>query len=610
MRMKKHILFVVALLQVFILQIKATDETAPDSIFLGNCQGRGVSFAGNNVTGGALFYPQSYMESYKGNYLECIYLYVNYPSMVKSLRVFLSKNLSEPYDFIFNAQASRTGWNKINLDTPCELDGNGLYLGFIMEGSPVAFAIRRLEGQEYLLADNVWEAYENNTYSIAMYGVIRGNNLPSYDAAWDCRSPLEYALTNTPHTIEGTVTNKGIIPIHELTFTYHHDGNATTETISGLNIDYLGSSHVQLQGPSFSESGNHTLTVELSSINGNPDMMTDDNQSGTFHIQCFDEMVQRNVLMEIFSTELCPNCPAAHRVIDPLADGNERIIRVEHHAGFYTDPYTADASIEYEWFYGTMKYAPAYMVDRTNRYDRFPDIYNYGKGGPVSSVGNVSEVLDDAFHTPAFASVNIEVANESERNYRQIHIHVSGKGLSALPENCNNRLYVHLTEDSILTKSQASSTEEYYHRHVIRQCLTGIWGDPIDLDAGYNESYTAKIPDGWNMSQMNAVAFVGHYNEVDFNDCEVYNSASTSLKQLVPTSIAAIRGKNKGITLKGKNLSVPDGYNHINIYFLNGIVAYSATTNHSEICLNHLPKGIYLYVATGEDGSSTGKIIL
>ena len=611
MRMIKQILFVFILLQAAILHATATDETASDSIFLGNCQGRGVSISESNVTGGALFFPSSRMEAYQGNYVESIYIYMNYPSMVSNLRIFLSESLSGAYNYTSDAEVNRTGWNKIKLDTPYLLNGNGLYIGFTMEGSPVSFAIRQFKGEEYLWEDNEWQPYENATYSIALYAVVRGSNLPLHDAAWECRPPLGYATTRVPSTIEGTVTNKGLADIHSLTFTYRHGNNTTQETVTGLDIAYLGSSPIRLQGPAFQESGNYELSIELSSINGNPDLLMDDNISETFHIQCFDETVQRNVLLELFTTELCPNCPAAHRVIDPLTDGNDRIIRMEHHAGFYTDPYTAEASVEYEWFYGGMRHAPAYMVDRTNRHDRFPGIYNYGTEGPISSVGSVAEVLEDAFHTPAFASVNLEVSNEDGNNYRQITIQANGKSLLPLPESRNARLYIYLTEDSIRTKEQSGATGEYYHRHIVRQCITDTWGDPVNLDEGYEKTYYVQIPEEWDMHQMDVVAVIGNYNENDRNDCEVYNAVSVALDKLIPaSSIATSPKRNNAIILKGKFLTIPDDCTRIDIYTLEGILMHSETAKGQPISLHHLPEGVYLYVTTGGKATSTGKIIL
>ncbi len=610
MHMKKQILLACLFIATFAMNARAEGEAATDSIFLGNCQGRGVSLSESNVNGGALFFPQSRMEAYKGNYVESIYIYMYYPSMVSNLQVFLSESLSEPYGSSFNAQVSRTGWNKIKLDTPYLIDGGDLYIGFTMEGSPVSFAIRQFEGQEYLLENGEWQPYGNDTYSIAMYGVVRGETLPLYDAAWDCRTPFGYALADEPIPIEGTVTNKGLATIHSLTFSYKYGNNTSTETISGLDIAYLESMNVQLQGPSFNESGNYELTVELAAINDNPDLSMDDNTSASFPIQCFNEMEQRNVLLEVFTTELCPNCPAAHRVIDPLTDGNERIIRIEHHAGFYTDPYTIEASVAYEWFYGTMLHAPAYMVDRTNRHERFPGIYNYGTSGPVSSVGNVTEVLDDAFRTPAFASVNIEATNDGESNYRQITIHASGYGLQPLPEGRDNRLYIYLTEDSIFTENQSGATGDYCHRHVVRQCVTSIWGDPIDLDTGYEKTYSVLIPEGWDMRRMEAVAFVGNYNENDRNDCEIYNSASIKLSSLIPASSNSQYKADGGIFMQGKALAVPDDCTHINIYTPDGILMHSEDTNGQPIPLHHLPQGIYLYAATMHQTTVTGKIIL
>ena len=536
--MKKHLLSLIILLQAAISAAAQTDAAAADSVYLGNCEGRGVSMSGSDITGAALFFPQSNMRLLAGNSLEKVYLYVNYPRQAEDVQVFVTQSLDKPYDRVFPAQVSRTGWNEIVLDEPYELSGDSLYLGFTLKSCPVSYAPRRFDGPEFSLQNGKWVPYENDAYSIAIYGVVRGDELPAHNAVWQCRTPFLYAVSGQPNEIEGTVFNKGVTTINSLTFTYRYDGQTETETVEGLNIPYLGQSGIRLQGPAFAESGQYDLTVELTAVNGQPDLDDSDNASDTYHYTCLDEFVQRNALMEVFSTELCTNCPAAHAGIDYVVDGNHRIVEVGHHSGYYTDPFTVDASVDYEWFYGTMKFAPAYMMDRTNRYDRYPGMYTYGHGGPIGGVGYLEEVIADALATPAFATVQLEVTSEGGDNYRQLTIHVTGESLLPLPEGHDDRLFVYLTEDSIFTENQAGAAGNYYHRHSLRQSLSDTWGDPVALDEGFEKTYTVEVPREWNMKQMEVVAFVGNYNAADYNDCQVYNATSQELHSFVPTGIS------------------------------------------------------------------------
>ena len=608
--MKKHLLSLIILLQAAISTAAQTDAAAADSVYLGNCEGRGVSMSGSDITGAALFFPQSYMRLLAGNSLEKVYLYVNYPRQAEDVQVFVTQSLDEPYDRVFPAQVSRTGWNEIVLDEPYELSGDSLYLGFTLKSCPVSYAPRRFDGPEFSLQNGKWVPYENDAYSIAIYGVVRGDELPAHNAVWQCRTPFLYAVSGQPNEIEGTVFNKGVTTINSLTFTYRYDGQTETETVEGLNIPYLGQSGIRLQGPTFAESGQYDLTVELTAVNGQPDLDDSDNASDTYHYTCLDEFVQRNALMEVFSTELCTNCPAAHAGIDYVVDGNHRIVEVGHHSGYYTDPFTVDASVDYEWFYGTMKFAPAYMMDRTNRYDRYPGMYTYGHGGPIGGVGYLEEVIADALATPAFATVQLEVTSEGGDNYRQLTIHVTGESLLPLPEGHDDRLFVYLTEDSIFTENQAGAAGNYYHRHSLRQSLSDTWGDPVALDEGFEKTYTVEVTREWNMKQMEVVAFVGNYNAADYNDCQVYNATSQELHSFVPTGISTTEQTTPGVTFDGQSLHLPEGCRSLQVFSPSGVLALSAQGGTRTVSLAGLPAGVYLFLAAGPDGVATGKIIL
>ena len=608
--MKKHLLSLIILLQAAISAAAQTDAAAADSVYLGNCEGRGVSMSGSDITGAALFFPQSYMRLLAGNSLEKVYLYVNYPRQAEDVQVFVTQSLDKPYDRVFPAQVGRTGWNEIVLDEPYELSGDSLYLGFTLKSCPVSYAPRRFDGPEFSLQNGKWVPYENDAYSIAIYGVVRGDELPAHNAVWQCRTPFLYAVSGQPNEIEGTVFNKGVTTINSLTFTYRYDGQTETETVEGLNIPYLGQSGIRLQGPAFAESGQYDLTVELTAVNGQPDLDDSDNASDTYHYTCLDEFVQRNALMEVFSTELCTNCPAAHAGIDYVVDGNHRIVEVGHHSGYYTDPFTVDASVDYEWFYGTMKFAPAYMMDRTNRYDRYPGMYTYGHGGPIGGVGYLEEVIADALATPAFATVQLEVTSEGGDNYRQLTIHVTGESLLPLPEGHDDRLFVYLTEDSIFTENQAGAAGNYYHRHSLRQSLSDTWGDPVALDEGFEKTYTVEVPREWNMKQMEVVAFVGNYNAADYNDCQVYNATSQELHSFVPTGISTTERTTPGVTFDGQSLHLPEGCRSLQVFSPSGVLALSAQGGTRTVSLAGLPAGVYLFLAEGPDGVETGKIIL
>lgn len=74
--------------------------------------------------------------------------------------------------------------------------------------------------------------------------------------------------------------------------------------------------------------------------------------SGSFEVVTHD--FTRNIIIEEFTTEQCPNCPrVAAYINDALESGqyDGRVFVACHHSGYYTDWLTASFATEYLWFY-------------------------------------------------------------------------------------------------------------------------------------------------------------------------------------------------------------------------------------------------------------------
>lgn len=606
--MKKSITTLLCML-MFCCTVLAQQADA-DSLTLGNCQGRGVAFLSSKSDGGALYYPEQTMKMYTGNRLTDIYVYIGVPAnMVKNMNVFLAGDSPETPFYTQPAQPAKIGWNRIVLDTPYEIDGSGLYIGFTAEGLSISMAEKTADNAEYIRTDGTWEKSES-IYSLALYAIVKGDNLPEYDAGWICDTPFAYAVTGNNIAVSGTVRNLAMENITNLKFIYRYGDTEQAETVEGLDIPYMGEARISLTGPQPEESGEYVMTVELTEINGHEDLNPSDNMSDGYAISVIrpEDFVQRNVILEVFSTESCPNCPEGHRVLDSATAGSDRIIEIGHHSAFYTDDYTIDASIAYEWFFNSMKYAPSILVNRTGFYDRFPDDYRNGPIAPVCGIGSSTEgILNDALNTPAMADIHLEVTS-AEDNVRDLTINVSGDRLLPLPDDRDDRLYVFVTEDSIATTTQSGASGVYYHRHTIRQCLTDTWGDGIDLDNGFEKQYHLTVPEQWNMSRIAVVAFAGNYNPDDIFDCRIYNGAEHKLKYLLPAGLNGISAEN--VYTDGRTLIVPQCYSNVSIYDSKGVCVLQCNDNAGTVGLEQLPAGLYIYTANGSNVNRNGKILL
>lgn len=250
---------------------------------------------------------------------------------------------------------------------------------------------------------------------------------------------------------------------------------------------------------------------------------------------------QRRVLLEIFSTERCNQCPQAHNNIERIfGNGGDSIVMMGHHAGFYTDALTIPESVDYEWFYSPNRglYAPAAMMNRTYDPDKTSDVF--ADGVPIfdgASAQRLQSAYASAISVPL--SVKVELSTDYDASTRQLSITVQSSLLRRLPNAADLRLNVFLTEDSIFTATQAGKIGSYYHRHTVRQSLTGTWGESVNLNQSIERTYTTAIPEEWNAARMEVIAFVSSYDSQDRCNCQIYNTAASHFVEPTAEGISA-----------------------------------------------------------------------
>lgn len=490
-----------------------------------------------NPAGSALFYPETYMAAYKGCTLTEIQVNLNArPQDRGTLRVFLTHSLDEPPVYEHTLIECQRGWNRVVLDEPYVIDGKALYIGYEVSGERyLAYSEAFVKNEEWVKHDDKgWVKYEN-AYSAALYAIVTGSNLPRHNVRLTHAKMPAYALTGTDVGYEGNLSNLGVDAVKSLTFSYLVDGQTIgTETVDGLDIAPRKSGTFTLEGLNFEAEGDYKVQLEVSAVNGEADAVMTDNRSIVRRTVCRQAFTKRKTLIEVFSTERCSNCPQAHKSIAQALDKRSDFVEIGHHAGFRTDKFTVDESVDYEWFYTPNRgtYAPAMMFDRTNFANSYPSIYADEVAMISGSGANAGKLIDEALAIPAFVSV--ELTGTVDEATRELRLQVKGQQLLDLPEGTGQvMLNVWMTEDNIFSASQMGSKGSYNHRHVARRCLTPVWGQPIDLQAGYAADFQTELPADWDIGNLRAVAFVSRYNPDDRNGCQVFNAEELLLKKCV-----------------------------------------------------------------------------
>lgn len=548
------------------------------SLELGNCTKSVVAYEALSTktrTGGsALVYPASTMQMYAGCRITGFYVSVSNWKDVETLRVFIAR---EPGGEPLAEQAVKPesgGWVHVPLAEAYVPDGSPICVGYTVEGiSMLAYTEARETNEEWIDkgGGKGWVRYDG-PYSAAFYAVVEPGPdapLPACNVRLKEVSFPPCAVLGQPVSVEATVSNLGTATVGSLDLTFHVDGKDVVQTVDGLDIPSQESRRLTLGGVVFTEEGEPAFSVEVSAVNGLPDADPADNASPAVSLICRKEFFQRKVLLEVFSTEMCTGCPAAHKLLDSRFGEDSRIVEVGHHAGFYTDALTIPASQEYEWFYKPLQlYAPALMMDRTNFSDNFPRVAD-AETPVLGATETVLNALSDyALSVPAYVSLGLDV--QPAANERGLRIRVEGERLLPVPDGTDARLFVFLTEDSIYSASQAGAPDGFYHRHVVRESLTPVWGQPVDLDGTFAAEFEAELSEEWEAGRMRVVAFVGAYDEADRNACRVYNAEAAPLAPFFPTAIGPLPGTGRVVWREGSRLVLPEGFANLTLRTVDG----------------------------------------
>lgn len=593
-------------------------ETADaETLQLANCKKTVVAYesVSRSVTtvGAALYYPAVTMQAYAGCTITSVDVAFITSTSEGALRLFITKELGGEPVYEQTCTATASGWNTFELDTPYDIDGEALYIGYEVSGLYyLALCEQLTDGTEYVNKNtDGWTEYEKD-YSFALSATVTGDDLPRHNVRLSDIKMPKYTVTDTAINYSGTFLNLGAAAVDSIALTYYVDGVATlTKTVSVDETAYRTSGTFSADGLSLSEEGEPEVYVEITAVNGEQDKDMSDNTSRTVTMLCRDAFTPRKILAEVFSTELCTNCAAAHKLIAGVFDERDDIIEVGHHAGYYTDPYTIDESSEYKWFYGTMVYAPAVMLDRT-LFDNYADDYTYS-GTPLTAPSEelLGNLCDEAAAVPAFVTVAIDC--DYDIDAQQLDVTVSGEKLLPTDDYDNTVLNVFLLEDSIFTTTQRDTDGSFYHRYSIRQVLTATWGDAITLDEGYSASYSTAIADTMDVAQLYVVAFVANYDSDDATHCNVLNAEVAHVADgLDLTSIATLRGDSApDVRVTSGNIVVSGSANSVKVTDMSGRCVLSAgTTGHgSTISTAALPHGIYIVTAEGAAGTRSIKFV-
>lgn len=401
-------------------------------------------------------------------------------------------------------------------------------LGELPEGNNTfAVNLSAYAGQNVYLA---FACYTNDGMYIFLDNV-EVKTVPANSISAVSATVSSYAAQNSTVDVSLTVRNQGSAALTSFDVTYTVNGSdEQTVNVTGINVASFAN-YTYTLSVLMTTLGANTINITVSNPNNDTDPDNSDNSTScSTNVYDPSTTTQRTVVMEHFTTARCPNCPSGHERIGAAYQSvQDRVIWIAHHVGYYTDNMTINESNQMLTFFndGGSTFAPAWMLDRS--YDNVNDKSEY-PGPAFFPDGTESTVLNNALARPAFATVNISNMTYDPQT-RQLSVTVSGEFLQSIAFD-SPRLSLYIMQDGIWG-TQSGANGRYEHNHVIRACISDVWGDTDPFEsttptAGdtYTKTFNYTLPTSFTANHCWLAAFVSNYSS-DVMNCAILNGAKT-----------------------------------------------------------------------------------
>lgn len=398
---------------------------------------------------------------------------------------------------------------------------------------------------------------------------------------------------------KASVRNIGAKAMTTAEMKYTIGGNATTATVT-TNIKSGADSEVAFK-VNMPTKGKGEIAFNVSKVNGTDNFMSNVTVTKAYQIGGGGmSTTKRSVLIERFSTEQCPNCPAAdptlETFINTFRNAGLEVNVVVHHAGYYTDGYTLEESRTLVGYLG-VKGAPYFVVDRL----------------PLGQNGVC------AFFPQSYMAANIKSAllkNKELGKVDNIQAGFKNNGLTVklvgtVADEFKEDLYITaiLTEDNLSSNTQRGASYGYIHEAVPRVFLSSGRGDKATINDGQFEiSFPTKtINSKWKKNNMKIVLF-GHrllnsYTQYDYDQHEIL--FSTTYNWSITNGVEDIRAEeiNPEVTSKEGRIQVNGTYKRVEIYNTSGALIATSVDE-------PLTQGLYIVKVKTNEGSYASKVMI
>ena len=444
-------------------------------------------------------------------------------------------------------QVGEQGWNEIVLETPYEInldETTSLLIGFDYTQTRTNYPIGVSNDGDiyptyaYLKTGRVpkWTDMGITSYNVAVQCIVENDNFPEYILNFNRLYVPDYLQSGKNLEFLFHVKNSGVKKVAPgaLTFDVTLDGEPLTTISNPAEFTYKDTTFVYSLPVGELESGTHTMSVTMASLNGEP-LENPVTLAGSFKVFAESFPRQKHIVEQLTST-YCTYCPLGNSMLSILTAQRNDIIWVGVHGNLNggVDPYrSAQGDSLMSYLTGGQISYPSGAFDRMTGWEDDVNIVN-SLGYYEQYHQLVADQLGLFFDyigedIPSFASINIEC--ELDTASREMSLTVSGDLSSDfdIMMGEDSKLTVYLIEDKLVAPQLNSGTwvDDYMHNGVFRRAMRSVLGTTLNRNGNsYSNEFKYTIPGGWNINNLRVVAFVSRplKRTMSFTDFYITNA--------------------------------------------------------------------------------------
>ena len=444
-------------------------------------------------------------------------------------------------------QVGEQGWNEIVLETPYEInldETTSLLIGFDYTQTRTNYPIGVSNDGDiyptyaYLKTGRVpkWTDMGITSYNVAVQCIVENDNFPEYILNFNRLYVPDYLQSGKNLEFLFHVKNSGVKKVAPgaLTFDVTLDGEPLTTISNPAEFTYKDTTFVYSLPVGELESGTHTMSVTMASLNGEP-LENPVTLAGSFKVFAESFPRQKHIVEQLTST-YCTYCPLGNSMLSILTAQRNDIIWVGVHGNLNggVDPYrSAQGDSLMSYLTGGQISYPSGAFDRMTGWEDDVNIVN-SLGYYEQYHQLVADQLGLFFDyigedIPSFASINREC--ELDTASREMSLTVSGDLSSDfdIMMGEDSKLTVYLIEDKLVAPQLNSGTwvDDYMHNGVFRRAMRSVLGTTLNRNGNsYSNEFKYTIPGGWNINNLRVVAFVSRplKRTMSFTDFYITNA--------------------------------------------------------------------------------------